>query len=68
MLLFIYCIYSTLEIVLGSPVQSSFLSIFDKTETETGKLVFKFSKTEIKTSIDWLTAVFGGFLRLQDRF
>jgi len=55
-------------VVLGSPVQSSFLSIFDKTGTETGPHFLKFSKTETETVIDQSTVVSCGFLQLQDQF
>ena len=54
-------------LVLGSPVQSGFSSIFDKTGTETGPPFLKFSKTETGTVIDRSTAVSCGFLRLQDQ-
>jgi hypothetical protein len=57
----------SLLVVLGSPVQSGFSSIFDKTGTETGPPFLEFSKTETGTVIDWSTAVSRGFLRLQDR-
>jgi len=53
--------------VLGSPVQSSFSSIFDKAGTETGPPFLKFSKTETGTIIDWSIAVSHGFLQLQDQ-
>ena len=54
------------SLVLGSPVQSGFLSIFEKTGTETSPPFLKFSKTETGTIIDWSTAVSCGFLQLQD--
>ena len=53
-------------LVLGSLVQSGFLSIFDKTETETIPPFLKFPKTETRTVIDRSTAVLHGFLWLQD--
>ena len=54
-------------LVLGSPVQSGFSAIFEKTGTETGPPFLKFSKTETGTVIDRSTAVSCGFLQLQDR-
>ena len=53
-------------VVLGSPVQSGFSSIFDKTETVTGPPCPGYSKKLDRTVIDRSTAVFYGFLRLRD--
>jgi hypothetical protein len=39
-------------LVLGSPVQSGFSSIFGKTGTETGPRFLKFSKTETGTDVN----------------
>jgi len=55
-------------LVLGSLVWFGFLSIFDKTKTETGPPFLKFLKTKTRTVIDRSTAVLHGFLRLQDQF
>jgi hypothetical protein len=54
-------------LVLGSPVQSGFSSIFGKTGTETGPRFFKFSKTETGTDLNRSSAVFCGFLRSCNR-
>ena len=53
-------------VVLGSPVQSGFSSIFKKTETVTGPPCPGYSKKLDRTVIDRSTAVFYGFLRLRD--
>ena len=53
-------------LVLGSLVQSSFSSIFEKTRAETGPPFLKFSKTKTRTVIDQSTAISCSFLQLQD--
>jgi hypothetical protein len=55
------------SVVLGSPVQSGFSSIFEKTETVTGPPCAGYSKKLDRTVINRSTAVFYGFLQLQDR-
>jgi len=58
---------ATVHLVLGSPVRSGFLSIFDKTGTETGPSFLKYSETRTGTVIDRSSVVFCGFLRSQDQ-
>ena len=47
-------------LVLGSPVQSGFLSIFEQTETETGLHLLNYSKNRTGTVKDWSTMVLCG--------
>src|SRR5271155_1856700 len=55
---YLWRLMNGLKVVLGSPVQSGFSSIFDKTETATGPPCPGYSKKLDRTVIDRSTAVF----------